>query len=259
ARRPDRLDIAAVRELAYRHALSIPFENLDAFLGSRIELSSEAVQDKLVRRQRGGWCFEQNQLFGDALRALGIPVTDLAARVLWQRPRDFRAPLTHRALRITVDGAPWLVDTGFGVVTLTGALAFESGVEQETTHERHRLTLDGDRWLLEALLGEQWERLYAFDLHPQLPEDYEAVNFQLVHDPRSPFTVGPRLARALPDGRLTLQGNEFTRRRLGGRVERRELDSVDALLRVMADDFGLPVDDVPGLEAALAARVMRPR
>lgn len=256
APRPATVDIAAVRDLAHRHALSIPFENLDAFLGRRIELDSGRVHDKLVRQRRGGWCFEQNQLFGDALRALGVPVTDLAARVLWQRPRDFRAPLTHRALLVVVDGRPWLVDTGFGVVTLTGALAFESGVEQATAHELHRLTDEGHRWLLEAQLAGAWQPLYAFDLHPQLPEDYEAVNFQLVHDPRSPFTQAPRLARALPGARLTLQGAEFTRWTLDGRSEKRTLTSVAALMDVIEREFGIPAGDVPGLQEALAARIV---
>ena len=64
------------------HALAIPFENVDAFLGRRISLEPAAVEDKLVRQRRGGWCFEQNLLLGEALRALGFDVTELAGRVV---------------------------------------------------------------------------------------------------------------------------------------------------------------------------------
>ena len=49
------------------HRLSIPFENLDVRLGRGISLDPGHVFEKLVVKRRGGYCFEQNQLF---LRAL---------------------------------------------------------------------------------------------------------------------------------------------------------------------------------------------
>ena len=69
----------ALARVAWRHALSIPFENLDPFLGIRVSLDPEAVAEKLVARRRGGWCFEHNLLLGNALREMGFDVRDLAA------------------------------------------------------------------------------------------------------------------------------------------------------------------------------------
>ncbi|MEO6186972.1 MAG: arylamine N-acetyltransferase, partial [Steroidobacteraceae bacterium] len=69
---------AVLADIVLRHTMSIPFENLDAYLGRRISLEPAAVEQKLVADRRGGWCFEQNLLLGNALRTLGFDVTDLS-------------------------------------------------------------------------------------------------------------------------------------------------------------------------------------
>jgi len=63
------------------HRLAIPFENLDVILGRGIRIDSASVFAKLVTARRGGYCFEQNRLFEDALIALGFTVRPLLARV----------------------------------------------------------------------------------------------------------------------------------------------------------------------------------
>ena len=54
---------------ALHHAqlYNIPFENFDIQLGRGIELSPEAVFEKLVHQRRGGYCFEINGRFLMAL------------------------------------------------------------------------------------------------------------------------------------------------------------------------------------------------
>jgi hypothetical protein len=53
---PARTDIATLTALHRAHTEAIPFENLDVQLGRRIEITPEAIFDKLVTRRRGGWC-----------------------------------------------------------------------------------------------------------------------------------------------------------------------------------------------------------
>jgi N-hydroxyarylamine O-acetyltransferase len=83
-------------------------------LGRTIELDLDSVQDKLVRRPRGGYCFEHNTLFAAVLERLGYAVTRLSARVNPSRP----GPRTHMTLRVVADGSPWLADVGFGASLL---------------------------------------------------------------------------------------------------------------------------------------------
>ena len=63
----------ALTALVAAHNRSIPFENLDPLMGIPvIDLSADALVDKLVRRQRGGYCFEQNGVMAHVLSQLGL-------------------------------------------------------------------------------------------------------------------------------------------------------------------------------------------
>lgn len=55
---------AVLRALHRHHEPGVPFENLDVQLGVTLDTSIDAANDTSVRRQRGGWCYEHNGLFG---------------------------------------------------------------------------------------------------------------------------------------------------------------------------------------------------
>src|ERR1700755_1029602 len=122
--------LQVLHALTAAHTQHIPFENLDVLLGHGIDVSDDAVFEKLVVRERGGYCFEQNGLFLRVLSALGFEVTPLAARVRIDRPRDFVPPRTHVLLKVALDGAFWLTDVGIGANSFTSALRFETDIEQ---------------------------------------------------------------------------------------------------------------------------------
>jgi N-hydroxyarylamine O-acetyltransferase len=73
-RGPLAADTATLRALHLAHATHIPFENLDIQMGLPIRLDLDSLQDKLVRRRRGGYCFEQNSLLQAVLRSAGFEV-----------------------------------------------------------------------------------------------------------------------------------------------------------------------------------------
>jgi N-hydroxyarylamine O-acetyltransferase len=229
-------------ELVLRHASEIPFENIDAYTGRRVSLDPQLVSDKLVHGRRGGWCFEQNLLLGQILRTLGFDVMDLAGRVLWNRPRDAVTGRTHRALLVRVAGRSLLVDVGFGGHTLTAPLDLALEGAQQTPHEPFRLgRLDGD-YLVESLIRGEWQPLFRFDLHPQLPIDFEAANYQLAHDPGSHFTQGLVATRVAADGRHILRGRELLFHELGGETRRETLADAAAVIAALREVFGIEVD-----------------
>jgi N-hydroxyarylamine O-acetyltransferase len=252
---PRAVSRAVLADIVLRHALSIPFENIDAYLGRRISLEPDAVERKLVSARRGGWCFEQNLLLGNALRALGFDVTDLAGRVVWGRPADAVAPRTHRLLCVRLEGRDWLVDVGFGGQTLTGVLDLDSAEPQTTPHEPFRLRAVGGERMLESRVNGEWVWLYRFDMHPQLHVDFEAANYQLVHDLASPFTQGLRAARVSEDGRHALRGLELVFHGRDGSSQRSELAGVKAVLAALQDVFGIDVTGMPELPARIAAQI----
>jgi arylamine N-acetyltransferase len=97
-----------------------------------------------------------------------------------------------------------------------------------------------------------WQPVYGFDLHPQWPEDFESVNYQLAHDPASLFVQQLRAARVTPAGRLSLRGTELDLWGPSGLVWRRELQTVAELLDVLEGEFDIAARAVPDIERGLA-------
>jgi N-hydroxyarylamine O-acetyltransferase len=93
---------ATLRELHRAHLLAVPFENLDIHLGRPILLGQEALFDKIVRRRRGGFCYELNGLFALLLRGLGFEVTLLSAGVA-RAAGGFGPEFDHLTLLVTTD------------------------------------------------------------------------------------------------------------------------------------------------------------
>lgn len=251
-----RADVDTLKAITLLHARAIPFENLDAFTGRAVSLEPAAVADKLLHIGRGGWCFEQNLLLGEALRALGYPVVDLAARVVWNRPAEALTPRTHRLLQVTADGRDWLADAGFGGQTLTGVLDLHSTEPQATPHEPFRLRRLGVERVLESLIRGEWLPLCRFDLHPQLPVDFEAPNYQLAHDRASHFTQGLTVSLATTEGRHVLRGHplhgvELVFHASGAESRRVELRTAAEIMQALREVFRLPVDELPALAERL--------
>ncbi len=59
----DARDAAGLRALHRAHQLTVPFENLSIHLGEPISLDEGDLVDKIVRRRRGGFCYELNGAF----------------------------------------------------------------------------------------------------------------------------------------------------------------------------------------------------
>ena len=250
-----RADPASLHRLAACHAAAIAFENLNPLLGLPVLLDLPAVEDKLLRQGRGGYCFEHNRLLAEVLRELGFDVTELAARVLWNQPEDAITSRSHMLMRGDVDGAAWIVDVGFGGITLTGALRLVADVEQQTPHEPYRLLEADGNWRMQACLRGEWKTLYRFDLQPQLAIDYEAANYFLSTHPSSHFVRNLIAARAAPQRRLALLNNEFTVHPLNGESQRRSLHHADEIIDVLEREFGLTLPPHPELPARLGALI----
>lgn len=250
-----RADLATLRALTELHPAAIPFEAIDVFLGRRpVDLDLPAIQAKLIAAGRGGYCFEQNGLLKRVLSALGFTVEGLIGRVLWMRPPEAPPyPLTHMALRVTIDGERWLADVGFGSCTAGAPLRFDAvDVPQPTRHETFRLTRRGEWPLLEAQLPDGWHPAYILSPEPALDVDYIAANWYTSTHPDSTFRSELRVAMTTPDRRATLLNNRLTVRHTRGAPERRFLSEPE-LADALVSTFGLRLDVESARQAAAKA------
>jgi N-hydroxyarylamine O-acetyltransferase len=201
------------------HVGTIPFENADIMLGRGVAVDLPSIQDKLVRRGRGGYCFEHGQLLGAVLERLGYQVNRLLARVGGEH--DAR---THLVLRVEAGGQSWLADTGFGT-GLIEPLPFD-GEPHEQYGWTYRLINDGEHawWLAEQQDGE-WVNRYWFDDQPQYPADVTVANHFTATYPESAFVRQLVIIRKDTGGlrmltgrrlSITRPGHEGSDRQLGG-------------------------------------------
>ena len=232
--------LPVLHALTAAHTQTIPFENLDVLLGRGIDLSDEAVFDKLVAQRRGGYCFEQNSLFLRVLSALGFEVTPLSARGrIIDRRREFTPPRTHVFLQVQLEGASWITDVGMGALSLTGALRFELGLEQATPHDRRRIIHEDGRYFHQVFHAE-WIDVCEFTGEAMPAIDREISNWYTSAHPRSHFKDRLMVARAVADGRrYTVLNDELKIRERDGQSSVQAIATPRALLEILDERFGL--------------------
>lgn len=246
-------DLDTVRELITLHTQSIPFENLNPFLGWPVDIDLPSVERKLVREGRGGYCYEQNNLFRAVLDGIGIAVTGLAARVLWQLPDNHQPAQSHMMLRAEIAGVFYLVDVGFGAQTPTAPLRMDLETEQATGHGVYRVRRAEEDFLLQSRIDGNWLPVYSFDLQKQTAGDYEVLNWYCSTHPESRFVQELVAARAFAGGRHTLRGRELSYYPLKGPKMVFRLANPQELRDTLTDIFKIEVPGGPEVDSALAA------
>jgi N-hydroxyarylamine O-acetyltransferase len=238
--------------LHHQHALQIPFENLNSWLGLPVSLTKEALLQKLAIQERGGYCFEHNLLLGNVLTTLGFTVHGLAARVVWMQPAGTALARTHMVLLTTLNQRRYLVDVGFGGMTLTSPLLLDTDTPQQTSHENFRISQEGQQYTLSVLLNGVWQDMYCFELTHQQYPDYEMANWFVATHPQSRFVNNLIAAKVDTDGRHALQNLQYTRHYLHKESEKTVLESPDAVRDVLKERFRIDIDNLAGLDERLS-------
>ncbi|MDT0307484.1 arylamine N-acetyltransferase [Streptomyces sp. DSM 44917] len=239
--RPRKADAETLRELQLRHLRTVPFENLSVHLGEDVQLTEEAVVEKVTARARGGFCYELNGAFAALLRALGFEVTLLNARVT-QPDGAVGPPYDHLTLAVRgADGSgPWLADVGFGD-NAHHPLLLDSRAGQRDPAGLYRLTetAEGDLDLTRDGIPQ-----FRIETRPRAFSDFEATCWFHRTSPLSPFTRSLVCSRFTEHGRITLSGRRLTVTAAGGR-ETTELPDEAAVLDAYRTHFGISLEREP--------------
>ena len=199
--------------------VSIPFENLDIQLRRPIILREDAFYDKIIKHERGGYCYELNGSFASLLTRLGFRVGMLSARVA-NKNGGFTPEFDHMALLVTLKDR-WLADVGFGDSFTEPKRLDYSGAQTDSGRVYHITRAAGGR-LLSRWDGEKnlWESQYLFSLRRRRLEDFAARNRYQQTSPNSHFKKGRVCTLLTRNGRVTLTDTKLIVTSRGRRIER---------------------------------------
>ncbi|XP_006765692.1 PREDICTED: arylamine N-acetyltransferase 1 [Myotis davidii] len=153
----NKLDLETLTDILQHQIQAIPFENLNIHCGEPMELGLEAVFDQLVRKNRGGWCGQVNQLLYWALTTIGFETTMLGSYVCNVTTEKYTRAIMHPLLMVTLGGRKYIVDAGYGSsYQMRQPLELISGKDQPQMPCIFRLTEEGGRWYLDQIRREQY-------------------------------------------------------------------------------------------------------
>ncbi|MBD9698360.1 arylamine N-acetyltransferase [Flavimobilis sp. GY10621] len=250
--RPRTASVDALREIHRAHVASIPFENLDVVLGRRVSLDLDAIEAKLVGARRGGYCYEHALLLGAALTRLGYVVERLLVRT--GEPLEHPRPRAHAALRVTINGAPWFADVGYGSGLLEPIPFAEAGSHRQGVWGFEMLR-GGDGYLrFRRDAGAGWRTEQTLTDEPIYPVDLAVANEGTSTSPTSPFVQTLHVVRVDEDCERSLHGREHRVVVPGRPVESRTVadDEMGETLRGLG--LELTGDEIDALLAFLHAR-----
>jgi N-hydroxyarylamine O-acetyltransferase len=248
------IDQESLARLQEAHVTTIPFEtfsiNGDPITGrpgGGVSLSPARLYEKVVKQERGGFCFELNGAFGWLLDALGFDVTRLSARMV----SAIELPANHHPLLVTLD-EPYLVDVGMGQPMLRRPLPLptDRSVRPDDAGVRWRL-VESDRPDAEYLLQYSertgdWEDRYVFDTTPRSLDYFAATCDYLQSAPESGFVGSPTVTIAAGDGAVKLTPETLSVTR-DGETEERPVEDGE-YHDLLAERFGIVFPDDPSVE-----------
>lgn len=239
------------RELLQRlqsaHVRHVPFENLsivgDPFSedsGPGISLAQEDMFEKVVERQRGGYCFELNGLFTALLDTLGFEVHRSAAMIL-PDDGDPSIPANHHVIIATFE-SKYVVDVGQGTPRMRQPIPLDGTeiVNDETGVAWRIVDNDRPQYRLTAQLrigDDEWNSRFVFDPTPRNLSYFAAANTYLSTAPESPFTNNVIVSIDTPGGWKDLKRETIEYVDAGDRTERAL--SPAEWHEVLAEEFNL--------------------
>ena len=245
--------VSTLASLLRRHACSVPFDNLDVQLGRPLTIDVEDAFEKIVGGGRGGWCYEQNGLFGWALSEVGFEVMRVAGAVRRDERGD-AALDNHLCLLVREPGAEqpvYLADVGFG----GSLIAPMELTDSEHTQPPYRIRLRSFEercWRLHEESADG-ESNYEFAAKPADEGALAAKCEQLQNDPRSGFVQTLVVQKRLPDAHVCLRGRVLATTTAAGK-QSVLLESAEELAATVSELCGLNIPGVAELWPRVKAR-----
>jgi N-hydroxyarylamine O-acetyltransferase len=233
------------------HITSIPYENLEIQLGRENVLGEDAFFDKLVRRRRGGWCYEMNGMMTAALRRIGFRITRVGGAVARELLGDVM--VGNHMVGLADLERRYVVDVG----VMDGPLE-PFPLEERRWNEGElafRLERLPDGWWRFHNHAHGLARSFDFTEEPRELGWYQAMSTALQTQDSSPFRQYAFASRRFADGFDSLRDATHFHVEHGDLTKRELADGAEYAARlreILGVDLGGEID---GLWGRIAARV----
>lgn len=212
-------DLDTLRKLQKNHLLTVPFENLDIHYNTPIELNIDRIYGKIVRKNRGGFCYELNGLFFELLRSIGFDVKRISARVNI-KDNEYSPEYDHIALIVKIRGAEYLTDVGFGEFIFE-PLKLEFDLTQDDPRGQYIVdSYDGDYIRINRI--ENGNRIPEF-IFQNIGRDFKKFTEMCLYhqsNPNSHFMRKKLISLPTEKGRITISGNTLKIQELETTIEK---------------------------------------
>jgi N-hydroxyarylamine O-acetyltransferase len=223
-------------KLQLAHLLNVPFENYDIHDHIEIVCDEERFVDKIVRRSRGGFCYELNGAFSWLLRELGFRVDRLSARV-GRESGGYGPEFDHMTLMVHLD-EDYIVDVGFG--NFSRAPLPLSGGEREDVLGKTKISpADKGSYTFSRLEDDKWIAEYIFSLTTHELPDYAPMCYYHQTSPESPFPKKTIATIYTDTGRVSISNNTLTET-VKGEKKVTELTKQETK-RLLKETFGIKI------------------
>lgn len=236
--------LATLAGLLRAHMRHIPFENLDVLLGNGVRLDFDALQDKLIRARRGGYCFEHATLFATVLDALGFVPVRHSARVVLFAARSESAR-THMFVTVKLPEGTFVVDPGFGSLAPSEPIVLAERAANIGA-ATHWMARDGAYWILRTRTDAKVVDCWVSTLEADNAIDFVVANHYTATHPASGFRNRLMLRALTDDGRVSVMNRNVTIRE-GTASRTIELADRRALRALLVRYFGFDLPDVDAL------------
>ncbi|WP_440008172.1 arylamine N-acetyltransferase family protein [Halomicrococcus sp. SG-WS-1] len=223
-------DRETLERLQRAHVTAVPFETLSITGdphgdrgGEGVSLALSDLYEKIVDRERGGFCYELNGLFGWLLDELGFDVDRLSARIA-SDDGTFGPPADHLVLRVSLD-RPYLVDVGLGLPKLRRPVPMDGTTHSDAAGVEWRV-VESERPDADHVTryrrsdADDWQDRYIFRTVPREMHYFEATCEYFQTAPDSAFTGDPVVLVATERGYVKLTPDALTRATEGDERER---------------------------------------
>lgn len=220
------------------------FNNIDILLSNRkiLQLDEESLYDKLIKRRRGGYCFENNQFFFNELSKKGYKISRKLARVIYGETQITTAR-THQITIVEIENNLFLVDVGFGPYTPCCMIPLNGKEVEVFNGKKYRVSqVNPQDFQLEIFKDGNYFSLYQFNLVDYIDADFKISNYYTNTHYDSKFTSSLILSEQTERGTKFINNLIFSEIEGVNRMDR-HIRSSDEMFDIITKYFNISLED----------------